>query len=95
MTPEAAFPVAVERMVEAPPALLADNVLYEGLLLAEPSVASLRAAMRAVADDPAGAAARGVRGRALVEERFSIDATARALDARARALLGAPLAVAR
>jgi len=95
MLPETAFPVAVERMVEAPPALLADNVLYEGLLLAEPSVASLRAAMRAVADDPAGAAARGLHGRTLVEERFSIDATARALDARARALLGAPLAVAR
>ena len=95
MTAEAAFPVAVERMVEAPPALLADNVLYEGLLLAEPSVASLRAAMRAVADDPAAAVSRGLRGRALVEERFSLDATARALDARARVLLGAPLAVAR
>jgi glycosyltransferase involved in cell wall biosynthesis len=95
MTAEAAFPVAVERMVEAPPALLADNVLYEGLLLAEPSVASLRAAMRAVADDPAAAVSRGLRGRALVEERFSVDATARALDARARVLLGARLAVAR
>ncbi len=88
MVPEAAFPVAVERMVEAPAAMLADNVLYRDLMLAEPSVASLRAAMRAVAADPAGAAARGLRGRALVEERFSIAATARALDARARVLLG-------
>lgn len=88
MTPRTAYPVAVERMVEAPAAMLADNVLYRGLVLAEPSVASLRAAMRAVADDPAAAAARGLRGRALVEERFSIAATARALDARARALLG-------
>ncbi|HTI34302.1 MAG TPA: glycosyltransferase family 4 protein, partial [Miltoncostaea sp.] len=93
MLPGTAFPVAVERMVEAPAALLADNVLYEGLLLAEPSVASLRAGLRAVADDPAGAAARGLRGRALVEERFSLDATARALDARARALLERPVAV--
>jgi glycosyltransferase involved in cell wall biosynthesis len=94
MHPATAFPVAVERMVEAPPALLADNVLYEGLLLAEPSVASLRAGLRAVADDPAAAAARGLRGRALVRERFSLEAAARALDARARALLERPVAVA-
>jgi glycosyltransferase involved in cell wall biosynthesis/GT2 family glycosyltransferase len=95
MLPETAFPVAVERMVEAPPALLADNGLYRGLLLAEPSVASLRAGMRAVADDPGAAAARGLRGRAVVEERFSLQATARALDARARALLERRVAVAR
>ncbi|HTI32930.1 MAG TPA: glycosyltransferase family 4 protein, partial [Miltoncostaea sp.] len=95
MLPETSFPVEVERMVEAPAAMLADNVLYEGLLLAEPSVASLRAGMRAVVADPAGAAARGLRGRALVEERFSIDATARALDARVRALLERRVAVAR
>ena len=66
MTDATAFPVEVERMVQAPPALLVDNGLYAGLRLAEPSVASLRAGMRAVADDPAGAAARGLRGRALV-----------------------------
>jgi len=95
MLPEAAFPVAVERMVEAPPALLADNPLYRGLLLAEPSVASLRAAMRAVADDPVAAAARGLAGRALVEERFSLAATAAALEERVRALLGRRAAVAR
>ena len=95
MEPGTAFPVAVERMVEAPAAMLVDNALYRGLLLAEPSVASLRAAMRAVAADPAGAAARGLRGRALVEDRYSIDAAAAALDARAGALLGEPVAAAR
>ena len=67
-----------------------DNTLYRGLLLAEPSVASLRARMRSVVDDPAGAAARGLAGRALVEERFSIAAAAAAFDARAHALLGRP-----
>jgi GT2 family glycosyltransferase/glycosyltransferase involved in cell wall biosynthesis len=91
MTAEAAFPVEIERMVEAPPALLVDNGLYEGLVLAEPSVRSLRAQMRALVDDPAGAAARALAGRALVEERFSIAATAAALDARARALLERPV----
>ena len=90
MTPEASFPVAVERMVEAPHALLVDNRLYEGLLVAEPDVASLRAQMRAVADDPAAAAVRGAAGRSLVEERYSIAATAAALDARARAILDGP-----
>lgn len=90
MTDATAFPVRLERMVEAPSALLVDNGLYEGLLLAEPSVASLRAQMRAVVDDPAGARLRGLAGRALVEERFSIAATAAALDARARALLDGP-----
>jgi hypothetical protein len=55
-------------------------------------VASLRAGMRAVADDPAGAAARGLRGRALVEERFSLAATAAALEARVSALLARPAA---
>ena len=91
MTPETAFPVEVERMVEAPPALLVDNGLYEGLLLAEPSVRSLRAQMRALVDDPARAAARGAAGRALVQQRFSIAATAAALDARVRALLDRPV----
>jgi glycosyltransferase involved in cell wall biosynthesis len=95
MRPDTAFPVAVERMVEAPAVLLADNALYAGLQLAEPSVAALRAAMRAVVRDPAAAAARGLRGRALVEERFSVHAAARALAGRASALLGAPVAVAR
>ena len=90
MLPETAFPVAVERMVEAPGEMLVDNSLYEGLLLAEPSVASLRAQMRAVVDDPAAAAARGLAGRGAVEERFSIAAAAAALDARARALLDRP-----
>jgi len=80
----------VERMIEAPPQLLVDNCLYEGLLLTEPSVGSLRARMRAVVDDPAAAAARGLAGRALVQERFSVAATAAALDARARALLDGP-----
>jgi GT2 family glycosyltransferase/glycosyltransferase involved in cell wall biosynthesis len=95
MEPGMSFPVGVERMVEAPAELLVDNSLYEGLLLAEPSVASLRAQMRAVADDPAGAAVRGLAGRALVEERFSIAAAARALDARARVLLDGGRRVAR
>jgi GT2 family glycosyltransferase/glycosyltransferase involved in cell wall biosynthesis len=90
MEPATAFPVAVERMIEAPPQLLVDNCLYEGLLLTEPSVGSLRARMRAVVDDPAAAAARGLAGRALVQERFSVAATAAALDARARALLDGP-----
>ena len=90
MDPVTAFPVAVERMVEASPKLLADNGLYEGLTLAEPSVASLRSQMRAAVSDPAGAAARGLAGRTLVEERFSIAATAAALEARVRALQDGP-----
>lgn len=85
-----AFPIALEGMVEASPALLVDNTLYRGLLLAEPSVASLRARMRAVVDDPAAAAARGLAGRALVEERFSIAAAAAAFGARTHALLERP-----
>jgi GT2 family glycosyltransferase/glycosyltransferase involved in cell wall biosynthesis len=90
MDESTAFPVALDGMVEASEALLVDNTLYRGLLLAEPSVASLRARMRAVVDDPAGAAARGLAGRALVEERFSIAAAAAAFDARAHALLDRP-----
>lgn len=90
MDESTAFPVALDGMVEASPRLLADNTLYRGLLLAEPSVASLRARMRAVVDDPAAAAARGLAGRALVEERFSIAAAAAAFDARAHALLDRP-----
>ena len=90
MLPETAFPVALDRLVEAPDDLLVDNRLYEGLLLAEPSVVALRAQMRTVADDPAAAAARGLAGRAVVEERFSIAAAAAALDARAHALLDRP-----
>ncbi|MBJ7456800.1 MAG: glycosyltransferase family 4 protein, partial [Thermoleophilia bacterium] len=90
MDESTAFPVALDGMVEASDALLVDNTLYRGLLLAEPSVASLRARMRAVVDDPAGAAARGLAGRALVEERFSIAAAAAAFDARAHALLDRP-----
>jgi glycosyltransferase involved in cell wall biosynthesis len=87
MEPELSFPVAVEEMVEAPPPLVADNPIYAGLRLAEPSVASLRAQMRAVADDPAGAARRAARARELVHERFSVAATGAALLARAEALL--------
>ena len=90
MQPHMSFPVEVERMVEAPGDLLADNSLYEGLLLAEPSVPSLRAQMRALVDDPGRAAERGLAGRALVQERFSIAAAAAALDARAQALLQGP-----
>jgi len=89
MEPELSFPVAVEGLVEAPPALVADNPLYAGLRLAEPSVASLRAAMRAVAEDPQGAARRAAGARALVHERFSVAATGAALSGRARALLAA------
>jgi glycosyltransferase involved in cell wall biosynthesis len=87
MDPGIAFPVDVERMVQAPPALVADNGLYEGLRLAEPSVASLRARLREVAEDPEGARARAAGARALVEERFSIEAAGRALLARADAVL--------
>jgi GT2 family glycosyltransferase/glycosyltransferase involved in cell wall biosynthesis len=87
MDPSIAFPVSVERMVEAAPELLADNSLYAGLLLAEPSVASLRAQLRAVAEDPAGAAARARGARALVEERYSFAAAGGALEARAAAVL--------
>lgn len=90
MLPESAFPVEVERMVEAPTEMVIDNNLYEGLLLAEPSVPSLRAQMRALVDDPARAAERGLAGRRLVQERFSIAATAAAIDARANAILGGP-----
>ncbi|WP_217915156.1 glycosyltransferase family 2 protein [Miltoncostaea marina] len=95
MAPETAFPVAVARMVEAPPELVRDNPVYAGQLLAEPDLASLRAAMRAVVEDRAEAARRAAAGRELVAERFSPVAAARALGARAEALVGgAPRALA-
>lgn len=87
MDPEIAFPVEVERMVEAPDALVADNALYAGLRLAEPSVTSLRARLREVADDPAGARRRAAGAHRVVCERFSPEAAARALSARSEALL--------
>ncbi|MEW6583336.1 MAG: glycosyltransferase, partial [Actinomycetota bacterium] len=81
MTPDLAYPVEVERMVPASPELIRDNALYIGQRLADPSVDSLRAQMRAVVDDPDGAAARAAAARRAVVDTRSIAAAARALDA--------------
>ncbi|MGI9538987.1 MAG: glycosyltransferase, partial [Miltoncostaeaceae bacterium] len=86
MEPELAYPVEVAGLVEAAPEQVGDNPLYRGLRLAEPDRASLRVAMRAAAEDPAGARRRAERGRGVVEERFSIPAAGRALAERVDAL---------
>lgn len=92
MEPELSFPVEVAGLVEAAPEQVRDNPLYRGLRLAEPDRASLRVAMRAVAEDPVGARRRAGRGRGVVQERFSIPAAGRALAERVDAL-AAPRAI--
>ena len=88
MDPDTAFPVAVERPVPAADSLVRDNPMYLGMMLAEPSVASLRAQLRAVADDPEAAVRRAEGARELVHERFSPTAAARVLAERAAELTG-------
>lgn len=88
MTPDLAYPVRVERMVEAPPALVNDNVLYRGQRLADPGVADLRAQMRAVYEDRAEAGRRAARAREAVVERLSVPAVARIIDTRLHGIAG-------
>jgi GT2 family glycosyltransferase/glycosyltransferase involved in cell wall biosynthesis len=88
MSDELAFPVEVERMVEASPQLVRDNPVYAGQWLAEPSVASLRRQLRRVAEDPDEASRRAAAALAVVRERFGIAAAAAAIEARLEALLG-------
>jgi GT2 family glycosyltransferase/glycosyltransferase involved in cell wall biosynthesis len=81
MDSDSSYPVAVERMVLASDELVHDNALYVGQTLAEPSVASLRAQMRTVYEDRAGARGRAAAARRLVEERLSVRAVAATIDA--------------
>ena len=87
---DTAFPVAVAGTVEADEALVGDEPLYRGLTVAEPSIASLRARLREVADDAAAAAARAVGARALLVERHSLAAVGAVMSERATALLETP-----
>lgn len=87
MDEDLAFPVAVERLVEAPAQLLHDNPAYAGQMLAEPSLASLRRQLRLVVDDPAEARRRAARGRDAVRDLFGYEAVGRTLVERIEELL--------
>lgn len=92
MEPDLAYPVRVERMIEAPPAMVRDNPLYSGQRLAEPSVGHLRAQMRAVYEDRAEAARRAERARRVVSGTLSISAVAAVLEHRIDELTGSSVA---
>jgi glycosyltransferase involved in cell wall biosynthesis len=88
MDPDTAYPVEVAAFLPGPEQLIRDNPLYEGQLLAEPSVASLRAQMRAVYADRREARRRAGRAVERVNALFGVEASGRAIDARAAALAG-------
>jgi hypothetical protein len=74
-------------MVPAPARMVRDNALYAGQRLAEPSVADLRRAMRAVFEERGEAARRAAQARRAVVAGHGVAAVGRILDARLEAAL--------
>lgn len=70
------FPIEIEGLQLAGLDQLRDNVLFAGQRWAEPSVASTRAAMRQIFENPEQAKRIGKEGQAYVLENFSIEKAA-------------------
>jgi GT2 family glycosyltransferase/glycosyltransferase involved in cell wall biosynthesis len=87
MDEDLAFPLAVDRLLPAPEAMIRDNPIYAGQMFGEPSVAQLRDRLREVRADPAEAARRADRARDALRERFGYEAVGRILVERVDELL--------
>jgi glycosyltransferase involved in cell wall biosynthesis len=83
LTPENGFPLPFTHLAPVP------EGPFKGHLMAEPDGRALAALLRAVAEDPAAARARGARARADMLAKFSLDAVAALVEGHVRRIAAA------